>query len=402
MLNSYNQKEVIYLVCSPLSSRDFERFGIQNWIDRGWSVQIFDITSFLFPKFWSYVDGNKLSVDFEGLKIFYNFEDLISVLENLKKKIVFIDMLGNSNKEISIRKIIKKHGILIKIKLGSIPRAQNKKNIWDLLSLLKHPIKLLYKSTSFVKNIYKQIISKKYYPDYVVVGGTTSIKEIDLEKTSIIKAHNYDYDFFIKKEPLELNKNSNFLVFLDEDGPYHSDFSRLGIEPFVTSKNYFPIIDDGLEKISNILKLNIKIAAHPRSNYSKKNIKYKHDILENKTFELIKEAKIVVAHCSTALQWAIIMKKPIILVTTNEIEQASYSKIYLKLIKEFSRELGKKTLNINDLTNFTKLEDYLFVDDEKYEKYIERYVKIKDSPKKLAWDIVIESIEKDIFLKKFL
>ena len=122
-------------------------------------------------------------------------------------------MLGNSNKEISIRKIIKKKGILIKIKLGSIPRAQNKKNIWDLLSLLKHPIKLLYKSTSFVKNIYKQIISKKYYPDYVVVGGTESIKEIDLEKTSIIKAHNYDYDFFIKKEPLELNKNSNFLVF---------------------------------------------------------------------------------------------------------------------------------------------------------------------------------------------
>ena len=36
-------------------------------------------------------------------------------------------MLGNSNKEISIRKIIKKKGILIKIKLGSIPRAQNKK-----------------------------------------------------------------------------------------------------------------------------------------------------------------------------------------------------------------------------------------------------------------------------------
>ena len=96
------------------------------------------------------------------------------------------------------------------------------------------------------------------------------------------------------------------------------------------------------------------------------------------------------------------MKKPIILVTTNEIEQASYSKIYLKLIKEFSRELGKKTLNINDLTNFTKLEDYLFVDDEKYEKYIERYVKMKDSPKKLSWDIVIESIEKDIFLKKFI
>ena len=57
---------------------------------------------------------------------------------------------------------------------------------------------------------------------------------------------------------------------MDEDGPYHSDFSRLGIEPFVTSKNYFPIIDDGLEKISNILKLNIKIAAHPRSNYSEK------------------------------------------------------------------------------------------------------------------------------------
>ena len=70
-----------------------------------------------------------------------------------------------------------------------------------------------------------------------------------------------------------------FLVFIDEDGPYHSDFKKLKIKPFVTSKNYYPVIDYGLSEIAKQLKLDVKIAAHPRSNYDEKkfNIKYRNE-----------------------------------------------------------------------------------------------------------------------------
>ena len=197
-----------------------------------------------------------------------------------------------------------------------------------------------------------------------------------------------------------MNKKEKFLVFLDEDGNYHSDFVRLGIKPFVTADKYFPVIDLGLSEIAKSLKLNIKIAAHPRSNYNVKQIKYKHTIIENKTFELIKDADVVVAHMSTAIQWAVIMKKPIIFVTTNEIENSSYGITYAKNIKRFTTELGKKVVNLNDVSKIINWKDYLSIDKEKYKKYIDNYVKFKGSPQKLVWDIVIKYIEKDLFLKK--
>jgi hypothetical protein len=395
-LSPYNQKQVIYLIGSPLSERDFKRFGIKNWLDNGWKVNVFDVTKFLFPKFWRYVEGDKLSVNFERLKTFENIKELLSALNNLQNNVVFIDFLGFSGVEMRIRKIARTHGALVRANLGSLPEPKNKKNILNLFSLIKSPIVLIEKLIFFIKNEAKQIRAKRYSPDYFVVGGTKLLSSINDKKISVIKAHNFDYDRFIQKNYIKSNKKNNSLVFLDEGGPYHSDYIYSRIRPFVTSDKYYPVIDFGLSEMAKSLKLNIKIAAHPRSNYGAKYIKYKHPILENKTFELIRDADVVVSHMSTALQWAVIMKKPIIFVTTDEIQNAFYARSYAKHIDCFATTLGKKIVNLSDLSSINKWRDYLNVDEEKYEEYIETYIKTKGSPEKLLWNIVIEHIEKDL------
>jgi hypothetical protein len=397
-LTLYNQKQIIYLISSPLSERDFKRFGIKNWGDHGWKVNVFDFTMFLFPKFWRYVEGDKLSVNFEGLKIFHNIKELLSDLNNLQSKVVFIDFLGFSVTEMRIRKIVRAHGVLVSMRVCSIPEPKNKKNILNLFRLINSPIVLIEKLIFFIKNEAKQIRAKRYSPDYLVVGGTKSMSGINDKKISIIKAHNFDYDTVIQENYIKSNKKSDSLVFIDEDGPYHSDFIYSGIKPFVTLDKYYPVIDFGLSEMGKSLKLNIKIAAHPRSNYGAKQIKYKHPILEKKTFELIKEANVVVVHMSTALQWAVIMKKPIIFVTTDEIQNEFYARSYAKHIDCFATTLGKKVVNLSDLSSINNWSDYLNVDEEKYEKYIETYIKTKGSQQKLVWDIVIEHIQKDLFL----
>ena len=398
---NYTKKNVIYFINSPLSKRDFNRFGIQTWINWGWKVKVFDITIILCPKFWSYIDGSKrskISVDFEGLIIFQNINDLISELNKLKKKIVFIDLLGVGNIENTIRKIAKTHGVVVKLNLGSIPSPQIS-SIWEKISLLKRPIVLADTLKQFLKKSFVKILAKKYYPDYFVIAGSALMAGANKKEISIIQAHNFDYDFFLKEKNTKQNKDSNFLVFLDEDGPYHSDYIHQGIKPYVTAKNYYPAVDLGLDVIAKSLKLNIKIAAHPRSNYENKQIKYQHPILENKTFELVRDADVVVGHSSTALQWAVMMNKPIILVTTNEIQNAFYAKNYLKLINSFASELGKKVINLDNLSKIKNINTYLSIDKEKYKKYIETYIKTKGSPEKLIWDIVIEKLEKDLQFK---
>ena len=139
-MSLYNQKQVIYIISSPLSERDFNRFGIKNWINRGWKVNVFDFTFFLYPKFWKFINGDKLSCNFEGLKIFHNIHEAVDVLRSLENKVVFIDFLGFSAAEMQIRKVAKRTGVLINVLSGSFPEPDHKLNIFNIFGLIKNPI----------------------------------------------------------------------------------------------------------------------------------------------------------------------------------------------------------------------------------------------------------------------
>lgn len=280
-----------------------------------------------------------------------------------------------------------------------MPDAKSKIDVIRFLSLLLNkPIIFFKKLIAFMTSKVEKIREILHFPDYLVVGGKKSMNFIKSKKTSIIRAHNLDYDFLLEKVEIKINKENNYLVFLDEDGPYHPDFIHLGIKPFVSAKKYYPIINKGLDNLAGYLDLDIIIAAHPRSNYETKELKYKHPIYKNKTFELIRNANLVVGHGSTALQWAVILKKPIILVTTNEIQNEFYAKKYSKIISNFANELGKNVLNLDNITKTDEFKKYLYVDKNKYKNYVETYIKTKGSPEKLVWDIVIERIEQDLKL----
>jgi len=393
-----HKKQVIYLISSPLSKRDFDRFGITNWIDAGWKVKVFDITNFLYPEYWQHIRGDQLSIKFKGLKIINNFIEVITLFKDIDGKVVFIDLLKFSRMEEKIRNAAREHGPLVKIKLGSIPKVELKRDMLSLFFLLKNPLRFYKKLKNYVKRKFEINRSLNYTPDYLVVGGKKSISRIDHKKTSVIRAHNLDYDFFIREN--EIKKKTFSLVFLDEYGPYHPDFNRLNIKPYITADNYYPIIDFGLSKIAKSLNLNVKIAAHPKSDYRNKYSKYNHPIFENKTFQLIKEAEVIVTLGSTALQWAVIMKKPIIFVTTNEIQNSDNAKAYSRFIDFYAKTLGKKVLNLSNLSKVNEFKEYLVVNEDKYENYIDDYIKTKGSPNKLVWNIVIEHIENDLFRKK--
>lgn len=194
------KKKVVYLVSSPFSKRDFDRFGIENWIKSGWQVNVFDITSFLFPEYWRYSDGKNITYNFEGLKTFKNINEILFVLKNIKKKIIFIDYLQLTKTEFKIRKIAQAHGVLIRPKLGLYPTYEIERNIRDLFSLIKNPVTLTKKLGLFIKYKIQKIRENKYFPDYIIVGGNEGMRDINIKKISVIKAHNLDYDFLIKKK----------------------------------------------------------------------------------------------------------------------------------------------------------------------------------------------------------
>ena len=175
-------------------------------------VKAFDITKILHPKFWSYVDGSKIGVAFDGLIIFQKINDLISELNKLKKKIVFIDMLGVGIIENRIRKIAKTHGVVVKLNLGSIPSPQIS-SIWEKISLLRRPIVLAHTLKKFLKKSFVKILSKKYYPDYFVIAGSALMAGVNKRKYQLSKLIILIMIFFLKKKTLNKTKTLIFLYF---------------------------------------------------------------------------------------------------------------------------------------------------------------------------------------------
>ena len=263
----------------------------------------------------------------------------------------------------------------------------------DLPKLIKQPGILIEK-------INKRIRIKRYTPNYRVVCGTINMVGINDKKSSIIKAHTLDYDFFIQEEEIDLSQNDSYILFLDQHGPYHSDFVHANIKPYATPNNYYPAIDSGLSRMAESLGLNVKVAEHPRSFYKANQIKYKHPMIKGNTFKLIRKAEVVVAHDSTALNWAIVMKKPIIFATTDEIQNTPTAGVYKAyFIKNWAAILGKNVVNMDQISKINNWDPYLDVDEKIYEKYINTYITQIEKPKTMYWDIVIDRIESDLFQK---
>lgn len=384
-----SQKLVVYLITSPLSKRDYDRFGIQRWLDRGWEVKVFDFTKFLKPEFWSYVNGDKLNVDFNSLKIFEDEKSALASIEALEDGTVFIDLISSSGAERKIRQTVQRKGVTLKCKLGSIPmgRYDKTKVLRIIQKIWKHPSSVF----PFILNKIRQY--QEVPPNYWVVGGSASTLNPPKVNLSLIKAHNFDYDFFLTDQNPEVELGEGGLVFLDSDEAYHSDFVQMGENPFVTAENYYPTMNTGLSHIAEALSCDVRIAAHPRSDYGNKSFKYSFPILKDQTFELIKRASVVVSHGSTALQWAIIMRKPIILVTTDEMKNSLYNQI----TEAFAFELGNDVVNLSRIPIKYDWKSLLFVNETKYKNYIETYTKHSGTPEKPVWDIVIDRMETDLF-----
>ena len=75
-------KNVTYLIRSPLSSRDYARFSIDEWKNRGWNVRVFDF--WLNRRFWSYVGGDQLTKRFSGLTVLKLQKRQLTKLKKLK------------------------------------------------------------------------------------------------------------------------------------------------------------------------------------------------------------------------------------------------------------------------------------------------------------------------------
>ena len=205
-------------------------------------------------------------------------------------------------------------------------------------------------------------------------------KEDSLGKKTIVYGHSYDYSKYIRSKKNNYPVKANTAVFLSDSGllSQNTDSAYIGGGKYSrSSKVWFSALNDFFLFLERETKVSIQIAGHYKTNYLEIEPLFDNRrVYYNQTLDLIYQCEYVIAINSTAVSYAVALKKPILFIYSNELER---EKLTMASIKKMSYRLGAKLINIDKSFQGLNIECCLIVDCDKYDDYKYSALTSKDS-----------------------
>ena len=388
------KKEIIFFLTEAINKRNLERLGYFR-LKKNFDIKFIDLTILLNKK-KLFIKKNNFKKTINK-KIFLKVKSWDSLKKEIKKKVFFIDFTTqNSLKFILLQKYL--------VKKGS-------KKIHLTSSILPNNIffSIKEKFYSFIKNLnlyglIKQILifvrhrllrKLSVDPHYALICGNTQ-RNFFSKETKIIESHSLDYDRYLKiNSKKKMINKKRYNVFIDQMMFAHPD-GRDNKLIFDKKKEiiYLKELKNFFIYINKKYKKKIIFNFHPRSTAKYKmnikkiiNLKFCKFQEWEKTDISIKNSDLVMGHTSSAFQFAILWRKPIIFLT-----HSTFSDYNKKYIEGMSSEIKSKPLNF-DSNNLSlpSIKELNRVNRKIYDKYIYNYIAI-DKSKKDTWEKLIKLI----------
>jgi len=398
-------KKVIYFIESTFCQRDFERFGIEIMKDSGFCVEIWDFTPLLSPEDYKLVRAQD-PIDYQKSKcrLFMEKAEAIQEIKNLKQDTMIIFIMFFDYEHYFLYRELSKQNILYTfIITNTIPFYKNNRagnyffNKYWLTNFARKVKELNLEKIK--KHVFDRVPSSLLmiqFPEFIFAGGYQSLINYKFpigKKTKVIWGHTLDYDLYLK-DLQQTSKNElaskKYIVFIDQYFPFHPDYIHMNIKPPTTPEIYYPAMCKFFCKVEKETGFPIVIAAHPRSKYEEHPDYFDgRKVIRGKTKELIRDSEFVLTHGSTSLSFAVLYHKPVLFLTTDEIEQSRVDKEFIRV---FSSELNKGVINI-DCDYKINWDKELRIDAEAYANYKEKYIKRRDTKEDFFWQIVADEIK---------
>lgn len=361
---------------SELLKYDLKKFFIKS------NFEIWDLSDFFYKNKKRYLNKNdKLKISY--LKKLNDYKDIIKKIKSLDKGDLLIDPFNISNNTIFSNLIKKKNLKILQYQLGPIPVNQKNSNIFFLFR------KFIESPKYYIEKLFKTNFSYKY-PDYLLIVNKKNILDSGFrisKNTKIILSHSFDYNRILNNDnhKIKLSKKP-IAVFLDEGVTGHPDYDYLNIKPYCNSKIYYQELLKFFDFFENKHQIEIVIAGHPKVNYIKNSNLFKRKIFLYKTLDLVKSSKIVFSHMSTSINYAVIKKKPIIFLNSD-----NYNFYFKNQINLHSNILKSNVINLSK--NYLDTKTSFKINKRAYNYYIKRYITFNPNDKRSSWKIFYDSVD---------
>jgi hypothetical protein len=387
---------VIYLIPFPFGKRDFDRFGVETFIHSGFNVQVWDMTDYFVPDYRACAQEAPDPVVFEGLYRFDNLDAILAAISDLGDEVFCFSFLGLDAKSYPVFYALAKRDVpYATFRINSVPSFGGENVNGSLLgqvlkkaAMTKYRIQNLnwarirnyaFKLSPFNRNSLAP-------PALFVVDGARSYRTEAASGTpvdKILKAHSMDYDLYMRLKNNERIIKKQVAVFIDDGFPFHPDFVYMKLNPRVTPDVYFTLLRRFFDEVEHVLGVKVVIAVHPRLVYDEPE-KYfgAREMIRGRTAELVRDAELVLLTCSTAVNFAVLFKKPTLFITTDQINRN-----YGSVVKTMIDYLGSPLLNLNNSMEINT-EKIFNINQIGYNNYRNEFIKMDGSPEKYFWEIV--------------
>jgi len=394
-LTIITMNKFIHLVSSPFSKRDYDRYGIDILQKDGFDVEVWNVGKLINKD--AYEKNSHLSGKYEIEIVFDTKNEFLESCRKQEKAFFFVAASYTLNSLFLFRELSRcGHKLSIS---NSYPDSASVKAV-DMNEpklFIRNKLKLFskLKEISFKKISDKLILTLPpwlfgvRYADLVFSGGDKSRFSNPLigVNTKVVNVHVNDYDAFLKNPP-KVSCDDNYAVFIDQNLPFNTDPSYTKTARVATARNYYPSLKKFFDKLEKDLSMPIKIALHPRTNFdSISNVFGDREFLMGETASLVNDSSFVIAHYSYAVNFAVLYKKPLIFITTDELNTSFRQ----PAIENISSHFNKVPINI-DSNKSIDWKSEMIVDSEVYNQYISNFIKKPKTPERFFWQVVGEQV----------
>ena len=253
-----------------------------------------------------------------------------------------------------------------------LKRATFKWLIFTLLSILSRYLSLLFCR----KNDYTLVVDHSY----------------NRYSNGIISINSFDYSMFIRqtREDKFKDGDKDIIVYLDTGAPlFKTDSFLSGNKHPLTIESWYPSLVNFFDILENKTSKTVVIAAHPKHRYSSEMKHYfgNRDIIHGETQNLAAQASLVLVTNSTAVSYAVMYNKPVMVLLSDELIRDD--NILLKESNYLTNILGCSSINI-DKVDGVKLTNFP-IDKTKYLKYKSKYLSSR-TDNKTNCEIIVDEI----------
>lgn len=313
----------------------------------------------------------KNSILFSTLGLLYYYPVLYKIIK-ARKDLIWI---GRITKNLPTEK--KKHKNALKGVLGSIFYFNLYKPFSNVLYYLSQKVIRKYGHSAGLKS---------YQPDYLMVSNAKQVpKSFPAEGAIVTHADDYNVHLLNKDVPLDPSLH-DAIVFLDQMIYFHPDFRNLGENP-TDIEAYYQQLNKLLDDISRKYDKPVVVAGHPeaekRPEYAQR-FEGKRFVVR-KSASLVQHAALVVTHYSTAVNFAVIYNKPLLLLTSNKFK--TIEKI-MNPMKALSKTLNTQIINIDTY----KQQDIPLNIEPDFKMYKDNYIKSDSTPEELSYPYAVNYV----------